>query len=386
MLNEAQIQEYMDTAERLSLWPKIDSLTAFLEDGARRHNLDWQLAPIWARHLVHTFPKVFRHKYPGLDFANGDVLPIDSSIDPADKTWEYFEVDSGGCADFIDDDGHKMPTVAPMRAGRHEGKLREIGIRYLVNMFDEERWAKASSRGNLPGIQLLATKLADAKKAHDTLTDWLWAFGNGEKGFLGLLNHPNIQVSVAPFSAGAPTSRSVANKTAEENMRDFLALIDLVASATLEQYHAATVWLPHSHIRTLRGQFIAATATGMVTVWDRIKQALSGDDSGQGKVTLKGMYYADSARRLDPRTIKGNPILGPLAGSGTDTSGLAGNFMLALPPENKDELCFIRARPFTQRPPREIDDFNTSYATHSKIGGTKAQQPLAVHRLDYGTV
>ena len=381
-MDETQIKQLMDTAEALALFPRLDEVETWCEAKAREKRLDWQLSPIWSRNLVSTFAKVFEHKYPGLDFVNGDVLPI-VSVDPGAREWEYFEVDYGGVAAFIDDDGHKMPEIPPMRAGRHAGRMRSMGVKYSMNFFDEERWKYASSNGNMPGINVLAQKQKQAKLAHDRLTDWLWAFGNGEKGMPGLLNHPNITVSIAALNGGA-TSRLPANKTADENFADFVALIDQVARDTLELYHAATVYMPHSHMRTLRSQFIASTDSGMVTVWDRIKTAFAGDDSGQGKVTFKPMYYADSARRIDPRTVLGNPSLGPLAGSGSDTSGLSGNFMLALPPSNKDEACFIRARPYTTEPPRDVDAFNTVFETHSKIGGCKLTQPKAVHRLDYG--
>ena len=381
-MDEAQIKQMMDMAESLALFPRTDQIEPWLEEHARAKRIDWQLSPIWSRNLVSTFAKVFEHKYPGLDFVNGDVLPI-VSVDPGAREWEYFEVDFGGVAAFIDDDGHKMPEIPPMRAGRHSGRMRSMGVKYSMNFFDEERWKYASSKGNMPGINVLAQKQKQAKLAHDRLTDWLWAFGNGEKGMPGLLNHPNITVSVAALNAGA-SSRLPANKTGDENFADFVALIDQVASDTLELYHAATVFMPHSHMRTLRSQFIASTDSGMVTVWDRIKTAFAGDDTGQGKVTFKPMYYADSARRLDPRTVLGNPSLGPLTGSGSDTSGLSGNFMLALPPSNKDEAAFIRARPYTTEPPRDVDAFNTVFETHSKIGGCKLTQPKAIHRLDYG--
>lgn len=382
-MDEAQ-KYYNDLAfERLALFPRVDEITAILDEGARHFRLDWELAGIWARHLVHTFPKVFEHKYPELQFVNGDVLPI-VSVDPADEEWEVYEVDYGGCAEFIDDDGHKMPEVPPMRAGRHKGRMRNMGIRYSINLFDEERWEKAKSRGNLPGIQLLQSKQKQAKRAHDVLTDWLWAFGNGEKGMPGFVNHPNIQVSVAPLNAGL-TSRLPANKSADEMVRDFVTLVDLTASATLEQYHAADVWLPHSHIRTYRSTYFAGSGADRETVWERILATFKGDDSGQGKVTFKALFYADSTRRLDPRTVKGNPSLGPLTGSGSDTSGIAGNFMLACPPKNAEEAAFIRARPYTTRPPRQPDDFNTVFSTFSKIGGVKMLTPLAFHRLDFGT-
>lgn len=382
-MDETQIKSIMDAAESLALFPRVDDVEAYLEQGAKRSGrVDWQLAAIWARNVVSTQAKVFEHKYPELQFVNGEVLPI-MSVDPGASKWEYYEVDFGGCADFIDYDGHVMPSVPPMRAGRHEGRMREMGIRYELNFFDEERWAYAGTNGNMPGIKLLSTKQAEAKKAHDKLTDWLWAFGNAEKGMPGLLNHPNITVSVAALNAGA-TSRLPANKTADENYRDFAALIDQVATDTLNIYHAATVWLPHSVIRTLRNQFIAATSDGSVTNWQRLVNNFKGDDSGQGKITFKGMNYADAAFRLDPRTVKGAATLGPLTGSGSDTSGLSGNFLLALPPDNKDEAAFVRARPYTTKGPREVDAFNTEFTTHSKIGGCMLKQPRAVHRLDYG--
>lgn len=353
-----QLREVMDS---LQVIPRMDRLEVVCIDACRRNGYDEQLAPIWAEKLRFTYAKVFETKYPEYMAANGDVLPIDT-IDAAATEWEYYLVDQAGYADWIDDDGHVAPSGA-IKARRFTGPTHELGHRWDMTVFDLERAAKS-------GLQLSSMKQKNAKRTHDAATNWVWLFGDSSKNLPGLCNHPNIQITVAPLKATPGTVRVWdSNATNDEIASDVSLLIDTVAESTLEAYHAAKVYMPPALFRVLRNRVLPSTASGFASLLQLLQDRYKGDETGQGKVTFHTLNECDGSRRLNPKT-------------GSDDSGITGDFLLALPPDNKDELAFVRARPYTQRPPQERD-LIMHHLTHSKIGGCKCQIPLAVHRLDF---
>jgi hypothetical protein len=300
-------------------------------------------------------------KYPQYAAANGDVLPIDTSVDPASLEWEYYMVDQVGYADFVDDDGTIAPSSA-MIASRHTGKMAEIGHRYDLTLFDLERAAKA-------GLELKSLKQAHAKKAHDAKTNWIWLFGESARGIPGLCNHPNINVQLAPLNDDS-SSRLWKNKTADEIMADITAMVNSIAENTLEAYVAKKVLLPHNLLRRMQDVYLTTAGGIVLNVLEWVQKRYAGDPTGQGQVQFMALNECDGARRLDPVT-------------NSDTSGITGDFCLVLPAASADELCFVKARPFTQLPPQQ-SDFKLHHLTHSKVGGCKAQIPLAVTRFDFG--
>lgn len=361
---DPEVQSYMDTAERLGLIPSSEYLDAFAEHVVVRQTgrADDQLAPIWREKLRHTYTRVLEHKYPELQAANGEVLQIDTAVDPAALEWEYFMLDGNGYADWIDDDGHVMPGSS-FTMTRHTGRMAEMGHTWEANVFDLERAVKA-------GVPFLPIKQKLAKKAHDRTTNWVWLFGDSGKNLPGLCNHPNIRVTRAPLNGGA-TSRHFRDKSADEIADDFATLIDTIATGTLRAYHAATVFIPLELAQIMRRARLGS-GDGLLTLWDWVQDTYKGDDTGQGKITFKVLNECTASWRADPRS----------GDAATDNSGIGGDFMLAIPGVDKEELCFIRARPYTQRPPQERD-FNMYHPTHSKIGGCKVTCPTAVHRVDF---
>lgn len=362
-ITEARAKALRERADDLGIVPRLDVLSALMEDALRSAGrVDQQLAPIWAEKLRHTYTKILEVTFPELAAANGDVLPI-SNVSPAMLEWEYFMIEQTGFADWIDDDGQVAPGSA-VKARRFTGTMAPIGHKWHVTLFDLERAAEA----DLPLSNLYQRA---AKRAHDAKTNWVWLFGDATKAMPGLVTHPNISKSMAALNAGV-TSRLWANKSDAEIIADVVTLIDRIPQDTLEQEHAATVFLPARLIRLARARKLSGTNdSGMASLWDYIKNLYSGDDSGQGAVKFRALYEADATRRS-------NPV------GGGDTSGIAGDFMIAIAGLPEEELAFIRARPYTQRPPQERD-LVLHHMTHSKIGGCKCQKPLAVHRMDFGT-
>lgn len=332
------------------------AIKTYAQDLARTGKCDASLAPIWAEKLRHVFPKIVQTLYPDLPVAAGQLLPIDSSVDPADLVHEYYMVDSGASMDWIDDDGTILPS-AFVKASRHTGTMAEFGGGFDYTIFDLERAAKA-------GVPLNTIKASAVKRAHDEFVQVKWLFGDMRKGFPGLLTHPNIPMS--PAAVGASTSRHWDAKTGDELIADVIELVDTIPEQSLEMFHAVAVYMPFGMIRKLRSLYIASTADGVVSYWDRLLKLYAGDDSGQGKVSFRGLNECQASRRPS-----------------TDPFPFGGDIMFALPAANSDELAFIRARGLTQRPP-ETEGLKVKVWSHAKIGGVKVVRPTSVHIMCFG--
>ncbi len=355
-------QELQELADKMRVIPRLDALKACAIGMAARGTCDDQLAPIWAEKLRHTYTTLMEMKYPELAAANGDVLPIDTSVDPADEQWEYFSVDQVGYADWISDDGEIAPNSA-ITGKRYTGTMENMAHEWDVTIFDLERAAKA-------GLQLQNMKGKLARRAHDAKTNWVWLFGDSSKNLPGLCNHPNIPMTLAALNAGT-TSRLWPNKTADEIFADVAVAINAAANNTKGQYFTGSCFMPRRLMQRLRDLRLGA-GDGFASAFDLLKARYSGDESGQGKVSFKLLRETGSDERTNPKTL-------------TDDSGIAGDFLLLVPAgASKDEACFIRARPFTQLPPQEAK-LKIINLSHSKIGGCKMQIPLAFHVFVFGT-
>lgn len=350
--------------DAMGVCPRMDTLTAMADRLVATGRWDSQSAPIWAEKLRYLYTKVLETVYPELAAANGDVIGIDTRVDPAALVYEYYMITQHGYADWIDDDGQLMASGS-MTAKRFTGRMAEMGHRYKINQFDLERARSAN-------VYLPQLKANAAKEYHDRKTNWTWLFGDSEKALPGLCNHPNITISLAAFDAATgSTSRLWSNKTIDDILNDIATLIDTVATNTLRAYHVAKVFMPLSLHQILVKTRLGAGdgfASLLGLIEDRYGKPQS---SGQPKVEFRVLNECEASMRKNPKT-------------NTDTSGITGDFLLAVPGNaSLDELAFIRARPFTTKPPQERD-FDLHHLTHSKVGGCKCTIPLGVHRMDFG--
>ena len=345
--------------DRLNLVPRMDALVSLCAGVLDRKSMDAQLAPIWAEKLRHTYTKVLEIKYPELGAANGDMLPIDTSVAPADLSWEYFSIDQAGYADWIDDEGN-VTASGTMTATRHVGSTAELGHGYNVTVFDVER-AQAS------GLKLMQLKQQHARKYHDSFANWVWMFGDVAKDLPGLCNHPNIP-NVATSTGGSGDHFSV--KTVDEIAADIALIVDAVAEDTIGAYYVTKLYFPRAMAHRMRNLRLGS-GDGFASLWDWMKDRYSGDETGQPSIEFKILNEATGTTRRQPKT-------------GTDTSGITGDFVFATGSTTPEEAAFIRARPFTQPAPQERD-FVLHHLTNSKIGGCKMQAPLAFRRMDYGS-
>lgn len=354
-----------DTVAALRVIPRLDHMTTLCLAWTHRASMDESMAPIWSEKLRYVYTTLLETKYPDLPVAAGEMLPIDTSPSPADETYIYKMIDVVGYADWISDDGEIAPNSA-ITSKSFTGRMDNIGHEWDCTIFDLERCAKA-------GLPLEQTKAKASRRFHDAKTQWVWLFGDADKDIPGIINHPNIPITLAALNGGA-TSRRWANKTADEIAADVAVLINAVSNNTKGNYFAATIYMSRVMMQRLRDLRLGA-GDGFASIYDLLKDRYKGDDTGQGKVTFKMLREAAA----DERT---NPV--PVNGVQSDTSGIAGDFAFAIAGGlTKDDAAFIRSRPFTQVPPQE-EAFKIRNLSHSKIGGAKVTQPLAFHRLDFG--
>lgn len=358
MALSARIKARMDA---LKLVPRKDALKAFGANLARQGRCDEALVPLWAEALRHLYPKLLETKYPELPVANGEVLPIDRSIPPSMEQWVQHRIDHVGFASWIDDDGHLAPNGAS-KITRQTGEMAEMGHKWDVRIFDLERAAEA-------GMDLEATKGRNAKRVVDVKVQWHWLFGDPEKDIQGLCTHPNITRTMAPLNAGA-TSRLPENKTNDEIAADFALLINTVPRQTIRAEHVATVYVSLGLMQLMQDRRLGE-GDGYASLWDWIVNRYKGDETGQGKVSFRILDECEAANRKHPEYK-------------TDTSGIEGDFMIAIPANDVEQDAFIMSRPFTNRPPQERD-FVVTHLVHAKIGGFRTSRPLAFHMVYFGT-
>ena len=354
-------EQYRERIDALGLTPRVDVLTnlvgSWMSNGKFQRQLDASTAPIAVQALQFVYARVYEESYGNLKAAMGQVLPFDTSPNPAHDTYKYKYLDWAGYADWIGDDGSVMGEGS-MKMTEHIGFMAELGHAYSWTVFDLERAA-------LDGQNLSAIPPRIARRVHEMFHNWVWLFGDPDKQIHGLFTHPNIQVVLAPDSAAGtyPDARAklIEGKSVDEILADIETLVETVPRTTNEELRVRKVFMSERDMAVMKRKRVGA-GDGVLTIWQMV-QSLYPD------VEFDTLPECEESKRVDPRT-------------GTNTSNLTGRCWIAVPDLPADECGFVFPRPFTQRAPQEID-LKIRTITHSKIGGFKCTQPLGVVRMDF---
>lgn len=155
---------------------------------------------IFARHLVHeTLAEVFRHEFEETKWANGELLPIDTSLDEGALEYGYHEIISSGRSKIVADDATDIPLVDV------KGDYQTHGIKTVACKF---RYSTAELRAaQRQGIfNLVEEKSLSAREGHDFGLNDLYRDGAPGKGLHGATNAPGIIVQTAATSGLATTA------------------------------------------------------------------------------------------------------------------------------------------------------------------------------------
>lgn len=378
---KAKIDAYRLTPSREvmdSFMRKIADDPTVVIDGIGR--VDYELAPIMTEKLTSTQAQIQETTYPEYLAANGMILPIDSSDGPEAERWRYWRVDFAGRCDWIDEGGMYSPTSA-LSQRKFEGQFARFGHRWETTIFDLARAAAAD-------VPLDSFKGKLSKKAHEAWKDWHWCCGSIGHELEGLLTNPNITHLLAPFdSASGNTTRLWAGKSDDDIFADVKTVIDRVPIDTHSAEYVADVYLPLGLVQEAQGRYLSGTATGVITLWDKITAAWGKKDNvtGQPPVNFHVWNMMDADLRIDPASVEAEAESGSIGGTDTALSGF-GDLMLAMPPKDASTDAFKLAYPMRQEAPaRDPESFRIITKTHERMGGCKLQRPKGYVLMRFGT-
>jgi len=229
--------------------------------------------PYAARQLEYVYEQAIEVDFPYLAFADQSdpLVPWDTQVPMGAKTFVWYYSEGAGDAEFfaaMGSDGLPSPTV--LGAEQH-GRVEPFGSEIKVRI-DQLR-AAAFAGQNLDAELGRADKRGHAQRLNATA-----AWGREDIGLPGLLNHPQISVSVA--ADGLAGTSDWAAKTAGEIIADVLSLVNSIPEASDEMYSPTVVALPARRLRVLRQTRISAgdsTDSGMTTIMEYLMKALQDD-------------------------------------------------------------------------------------------------------------
>lgn len=361
---------YQSKIDAIGMVPRTDTLTGLVHQWVE-HGSGWtearnddSLAPLMVQAMQFVYSNVYEQKYPQYAAANGEVLKIDTRVPHTATSYKWHTIDFAGYAAWIGDDGTVMPSSS-VKATEHVGYIAEAGHKFGWTVRELERAAAAN-------VPLPTYQQNNAKRVHDAKRNWTWLFGAREKNIVGLCNHPNIQVALAPAGSagtfGDDRDRLLENKTNDEILADVETIVETIPRSTIRQHYVAKVLMPYRDMQTLKRRRLGA-GDGTLSLWDYIQSNYGTASSTHPAVEFGVLNECTPEHRTHPE-------------HGTDTSGIRGRFWIAIPDATLDELAFIMCKPFSQDAPQQVDR-KISTITSETFGGCKCQIPLAVMRLDF---
>ncbi len=289
----------------------------------------------FARELERVKAQTYDIKYPQLSFANGRVIPIDTSAGPGAETITYRQYDMTGIAKIVANYADDLPLVNV--AGKEfTSKVKSLGDAYTYSLQD----VRAAQMAGRP----LSDRLAmSARRAIEQKINQLAVRGDEEHNILGLLNNPNIpDFEVA--NDGTGTSRLWSTKTAAQILRDMNRMETEIVNATFGVERPNTLLLPIAQY-----QQIATTR-----------------NSDSSDLTILEFFLAKS---IGIRNVE--PVL-ELKEASADGDDL----MIAY--NNSPEYLTLEIpQPFEQLP---VQEKNLSFTVpcHSRFGGVIVYYPLSI--------
>ncbi len=164
------------------------------------------------------------------------LLPVSTEQDGGAENIIWREFDAVGVAKIVSDYANDYPRV-DIGGEEHTSPIKEIGDSYGYSIKEIRRAQKA-------GVSLDAKKAEAARRAIDEKQDSIAWKGDAKGKLPGFINNPNITEYVA--SNGAGGSKLWANKTADEIVADFAAIISAAPESTNGIESPDTVILPLS--------------------------------------------------------------------------------------------------------------------------------------------
>jgi hypothetical protein len=199
--------------------------------------------------LEFVIQQAYEHKLVELKMANGQVIPIRSSIPRGAKTWSYEMFEPVGFAKFLTTASWRDIPRADVTGSKTIGHVAEFGVGYGYTLGEIEE----SQFANKP---LTAMKATATRRAWDQLLNTTGITGSTERNLQGFTNHPNITVADAAIGAAGSGSfswtRTTDPKTGLEMIEDLNDGIDTMLDLTGGVERPTHIALSRAYMRRLQ--------------------------------------------------------------------------------------------------------------------------------------
>lgn len=308
-----------------------------------------------ARQLEHVFDEAYEEDFPDLPVANGEIMPIDTSVHEGAKTWTYYLYSGTAVARYGADfsDG-TLPRVT--RTGAQvTAQIHTIENEYGYSTAD----MRAAAMAKDPLEASLATL---ARRGHDQTFHRGGLWGRAELGFNGLLNHPNITIVTSP--------QSLETADVDEIVEIFGSLIESTPQITRGLRQATRV-LMSRRVRALLMRRRLGPGDGTISVLDYLKKTWDGSDGG---VRIEfGLLEELDWRVAQTEADAGVPNV--------DIDSTTGDCLVAYVHDNPKVLRLIQPMPFKQYP-IQFRGLTYTVPCESSIGGVRLPEPTTVTRME----
>lgn len=346
----ASVREVFDQICSLQLhtmlMPGGERGDASANDGRGYQRNDSQTLPMFARMLEQVLTEIEREEFAELRMANGELIPIDTSINEGAETYTYYVYSAVGVARFSSAYSSGNLPLVSMQGAKVTGNVEamENGYAYTTRDIRNAQFA---------GLPLETDLAIAARRAHDELHHKTGLWGREDLGLPGLLNHPNIIISTPGTSAGAGDD-TWPNKTVDEIIADVRSLIDTVDEVTFGIEKVNRVLISRERFNFIKGLRMG-TGDGTLTVLK----------------FLEAIYPEVTFEKLNE-----------LAGDNSEGNLAAGSHsMFAYTAGNKRKAALMIPMSFRQYPVQQ-DGLRFVVPCESSTGGVKMPRPLMCNRMD----
>lgn len=347
------LRKYLDTAALRTLFDALCRLPLAhqLEDEGRADQLGRGQAPradtstlLWfSTQLEHVMAEVEGEEFPELRMANGEIIPIDTSIPDGAETFVYYLFSATGIAQFSAAYANGELPLVTLKGAKVVGNIEPMTNGYAYE-------TREIRNAQFTGFGLETELSVAARRAHDQLLNDTGMWGQPDLGLPGLINHPNISVLDAADNGSGSTF--MIDKNVDQILADFANLIHTPQRVSFNMHRVNRVEMPLDImllITTLR----LGSGDGTLFVMDLLKKA-------HPNVTFA--------------------VTNELAASQSD-GHLTEDAIIAYVGGDKRKVSLIQPMPFKQYPVQQVD-LTFKVPCESSTGGVKLKAPSSVARMD----
>ena len=206
-------------------------------------------------------------KHRKLRILKENVLPINTELSNADRTFTYDVYDSYGMAKIVT--SYRAGDIPSVDISRTEvtGKIFPV----MAKMTYDFQEIREAAKANVP----LTTKRRDAViKAIDTKLDRIAWFGDADHNLVGLAQYPGVTGATIPAD-GTGSSKTWATKTVDLILRDVYNGIAAIKDPTNDIESPDTLALPSTVATALGTRMVNTANSGNITILSLLKMVLA---------------------------------------------------------------------------------------------------------------